>query len=732
MTDTYSGSWWIADHRPDQEQRRVDGTLTVDAEGRATLTTDEFVPLLVEPAGGGWRASTVSATALVVHGRVIGGRKMTLLRVSGNTSVVHVGAVLEDIWLAPGRPEDLADAAVPSTRRSELVPGEDVEFFAGMDVEIEHLGVWSASGSLARVVPRAPQQETVPLLLRNVHAEPTAELPDGTAVALHSRVQLQARPTAGRNLVRAEETIVARITTAQPASLNALLGYVATVRRLVGLAVRRDIGVIAVQLWLSTPGATADQPSLRLRKLFLPVGDPDAPMIDPSRMLFTLAHIDFAELLPRWAQVAHDLRGSVAGLVAAHDTNAMLESRIVGAVTAAEKLFATIHRGQRLRRVPEGDFARLREVVRAALDAYPDLQQYQGFVRGSIQNQPTLRQRLQLLVDDLGEHAVTLFCGEHTVAADRLHDLADDAAAPAGQQDSPVEEPVSDRAEPQAWAWAAAKARNEIAHEGLTTTLDTDAALIMLHTTVALVEILVLRELGVPESVVAELIRNRHHGVPRRIRKHLQPLFTTSQPTGPAPAAPVTEPEQPVLGELVDPGAELDDEAIDPLAAACLEVAGINWHRGWVPWQAVAAAARRSGVTPSATTEYDTLAAALSGTFGPAAPTATAGRKLDADYGYQPRDLFVAINNHCRDSGQPLPVGRWSRHGGPQRVVAVLPDLAVMLAGRHGSGDDLTEDAGKICDTAASAFASADRAILIYLAVHHQADVISWCVTSTR
>jgi hypothetical protein len=371
-------------------------------------------------------------------------------------------------------------------------------------------------------------------------------------------------------------------------------------------------------------------------------------------------------------------------------------------------------------------------VVHAALDAHPELQQYQGFVRESIQNQPTLRQRLELLVDDLGEHAATLLCGEHAIPADSADGLAGEAVPSTGRPDSPTAEFTSDRPEPQAWAWAAAKARNEIAHEGLTTTLDTDAALTVLHTTVALVEILVLRELGLPEPVLAELIRDRHFSLARRIREHLQPLFNASQPTGRAPAVPAPEPEQPVLGELVDPGPDLGDEEIEPLVAACLEVAGTNWRREWVPWQAVAAAARRSGVTPSATLEHDALAAALSGTFGLAAPPATAGRKRDADHGYQPLDLFVAINNHCRDSGQPLPAGRWSRHGGPQRVVAVLPELAVMLAGRHGTSDDLADDVGTICDTAAPALASADRAVLIYLATHHEADVISWYATGTR
>jgi hypothetical protein len=730
LVETYAGTWWIADHRPEQEVRRVEGTLTIDDHGRAVLLTSDYVGLLLEPVNGVLRATSSPSTALVVHGRLTGGGLMTLLRVSGEGQALLAQAVLEDVWLMPGRPDDLADAAtVPADRRGELVPGEETEVFAGIDVEIEHLGEWSASASLTRVVPVAPQERTVPLLTRSVHTEPTASLPDGTTVALRSRVSQQTQHRAGGSLIVTTETIVARITTSRPASLNSLLGYVSTVRRLVGLAVRREVGVISAVLRLADPATVAqpsrvgddvDQPPVPLHKQFLPVGNRDSAVVEHHRMLFTLADLPFTEVLPRWTHVAQDLRGTVAALVAAHDTNALLETRLIAAVTAAENLFARTRRSQRLRRMPDADFARLREVVLAALDGHPDLRQYDGYLRESIQNQPTLRQRLRLLVDDLGEHADQLLCGDQVLA-----DSEPDHNEAAASENSPR---PSECREAQAWAWAAAKGRNEIAHEGLTPSLDTSAALAALDTTVALVELLILRELGMTDDLLAGLIRNRHYHVPGRIRDHLEPLFRGTQSGGGPGRASTTDAPAHASDELVEEHAENDEDRIAPLVAAVFEVAGAHWHRGWVPWQAVTAAARRHGALPATADQHDDLQTALAATFGPATPTPSNGRNPNAGLGYSTLALFVSVNNHIHATGQPFPNGRWRRHRALSDIVATLPVVASILADPPADPDALTTALTSALDEAG--LPARDHTYLTTLAARHADEVMAWLRTA--
>lgn len=739
MVDTYAGSWWIADHRSEDEVRRVDGTLTIDDQGRAVLRTSGFLPLLLEPVNGVVRATSRPATALVVHGQVIGGRRMTLLRVSGNTPVVRAQAVLGGIWLSPGRPDDIAGSApVPADRRSDLVPGEDVEAFAEIEVEIEHLGEWSASASLAGVVPRTPQQETVPLLTRSVHAEPTASLPDGVTVALRSRVGQRTQHRAGGSVIETTETIVARITTNRPASLETLLGHVTTVRRLVGLAVRREVGVLTARLRLADRATApdsphvsdtddgADQSGLPLRKLFLPVGDRDAPVVERHRMLFTLAQMPFSEVLPRWARVAQDLRGTVAGLVAAHDTKALLETRLVSAVTAAENLFAQTHRGERLRRMPDADFTRLRDVVLAALNDHPDLHQYASFLRESIQNQPTLRQRLHLLVDDLGKHAAPLLCGGQVPTMP-----ASDESGAAAPESGPR---PSERREAQAWAWAAAKGRNEIAHEGLTASLDASAALATVDTTVALVELLVLRELGMTDDQLAELVRNRHHGLSRRIRDHLGPLFDRAQSAGaqartPAPTTNPPADSEELVHEYIDQHEEDsgdNKDKIDPLVAALIDVVGANWQREWVPWQAVTAAARRRNALLEAADQHDDLQSALGAIFGAAAPVTGRGRNRDVGPGYSTLALFVSVNNHLSTAGRPFPGDRWRRHRGLRDMVAAVPVAASVLATAPADPDTLSARLTAALDLAGLSLTSRDEQHLSGLTTQHADDLKAW------
>lgn len=108
-----------------------------------------------------------------------------------------------------------------------------------------------------------------------------------------------------------------------------------------------------------------------------------------------------------------------------------------------------------------------------------------------------MRQRLELLVDHLGTHARALLTSSSA---------NDDAGCKS-----------SDLPQAKAWAWGASRCRNDAAHGGRVVTLDDDAAFTVLAATLAIVELLVLRDLGVDDARLAELVRDRHHSLAKDI-----------------------------------------------------------------------------------------------------------------------------------------------------------------------------------------------------------------------
>lgn len=684
MSGVHEGAWWVADHRPESEVRRVNGRLTIDERGRAVLVTAGFFPLLMEPVNGVWSARSTAASALVVHGQTTLGGRVTLLRVRGNMNRLRAEAVVEGVWLQPGRPDDLdSELPVHVDRRADLVPAEKTAVFSGVDVELEHLAAWSASRTLRRVIPRTPQHDTVPLVQRTVHTEPTATLEDGTTVALVSSVGMLHDDTASGSQVTVNETVQARIRTPALVDLDTLLAHVGSLRRLLSLTVRRETGVLSVMLHHADRGtiedtaprsATNGAPLLPLHKRFPPVIPAQSGAVPRSQMLFTLEHVDFAELLPRWRQVADELDGTMATLTTAHEPTLLMDTRLVAAVTAAESYFASRADTAGMTRMPPEDFTQLRELIGTTLADHPHLGQYKDFVLDSLRNQPTLRQRLHKLVDHLGEHAEPLLTGRHTTH--REPGLGD--TSPAGSQ-SASDQPHGDACAPAppelpeatAWAWAASKARNNAAHGGVVSALDFDTAWITLDVTMAVVELLVLRDLGVSDERLVELVRDRHHGLARRVREHLMPAFAQVG-TAHQPAARKTRPRPDMA---VDQEAEPDD-GLDPVVAALLDFAGNFWIREWAPWAAVAGALRRRGTLPVEADTHDHLIQVLTDTLGPAAPVAVPGRKATTGPGYTVQSLFTAVNDHCLAIGRELPWSRWRRYPDLHPVLDTLLLLA--------------------------------------------------------
>ncbi|ATE55743.1 HEPN domain-containing protein [Actinosynnema pretiosum] len=240
-----------------------------------------------------------------------------------------------------------------------------------------------------------------------------------------------------------------------------------------------------------------------------------AELPTPQQMLFTLRTVPLSAVLPRWQEHADRLGGGPVSLAIANDRDALLEPRLMAAATATETLHSLLGGlGSHESALPEADFALLTQRIEAAVDAavaehpHPHLRAHRRPVLELFHNRhrgPTPHTRLLDLATGLGEHAMPLFTG------------------PTSGQVPPAAG-VAAVGEVLAWAKATKHARNGIVHNGRAA-LDFEAATAALLLTTAVVEVLVLRELGMSEQRLAVLVHRQHSGLARRVREHLLPLL---------------------------------------------------------------------------------------------------------------------------------------------------------------------------------------------------------------
>jgi hypothetical protein len=259
------------------------------------------------------------------------------------------------------------------------------------------------------------------------------------------------------------------------------------------MAAGREARVIALRL---VPADDDHQVPVRLYMPW-PVGDSAAPAVNGRDMVFTLADIDFTALLARWYDVHDDLRGVLFALVNARDAEAPPETRLVSAATAAENLHRVLN--ARSTAMPKAEFTQLKKTLTSALRDSGASDDQLSWLRTVLQNTPSLQQRLCELANELGEHANSVLLQQYTDTTAEQHR--------------------------EAWLWATRKGRNDIAHTGVSKTVDDKALLAAARATVALVELRLLRHLGFDDVHLARVARRRHVFVAEAVRHDLLPAY---------------------------------------------------------------------------------------------------------------------------------------------------------------------------------------------------------------
>lgn len=351
------------------------------------------------------------------------------------------------------------------------VEGKDIPKFKQCWVSVENLGLWGGAHGITRETTYDGNHFTRGSVSVEWPEEPSVMI-GGTTISLaHELSPGHIDRQRGSTIGTVRDTAFVRIETVEPFSVHEALAFVRRIQDLVSLATHRSAGLLWVRLRAphddddKTEGAYDTKGVLYLPSAFL--GESEAPAIHRHDILFGCDHVPFEEIIPRWWAAHEKLRAASNMLLGLrYAPSRFVESNLLLAVGAAE----TLHRALRPdgRRMPPGDFAELRETV---LRNVP--QEHRGWIKSSVRNEVTLRERLRVLASI-----------PDAIAMERL---------------------VPDV---EHWAKVTTQVRNDLAHTGETRRRTIDELIAVTEVTSAVIVLNLLQALGVDPERQREVVND--------------------------------------------------------------------------------------------------------------------------------------------------------------------------------------------------------------------------------
>ena len=344
--------------------------------------------------------------------------------------------------------------------------------FTELRVSVENLGHWSNSSVFDGVIGMKDDKldGTGSLSVKSVD-EPSVAVNGITITLAHEHTLPHFDRRRGETVGRMRDTVFVRLEPDSPYTLASARDHARAMQDLISLATNRASGLLWMQLRLpreDDEAATARPYLPRDVAVYtdsIVQGDSDARAADHHDVLFTCEHVSFADVVTRWWQARQALRAACNMVLGLRYAPARyLEGNLLTAVGAAEVMHRAL--GMEKQRMPQEEFDALRERLLACA---PD--EHKSWIRGSIRNDVTLRERLR--------------------------DLA-------GRPDS--EAMVRLLPDVEEWARVATQARNDLAHTGLTARHSIDELLAAVRVTTAVVIMNLLQELGIPEGRQREVV----------------------------------------------------------------------------------------------------------------------------------------------------------------------------------------------------------------------------------
>ncbi|MBK6871213.1 MAG: hypothetical protein IPG94_07395 [Kineosporiaceae bacterium] len=457
----WTGQWWL----PEEPDRVVPGVLRYDPKSGLLLDLiGGFEDRILQQVRPGLVADQGVRTWPMILG-VADNMKVTLL----------------DCWPGPTKsygmrlagPHKQIIGAMTGLIGVHLSDLDDA-IFTQLRVSVEDLGQWSSSSVFAGAIGLTDNaiDGTGSISVSPVE-EPTVLL-DGIKITLaHEHTLPHFDQLRGETVARMRDTVFVRFEPESPYTLSTARDHAQAIQDLVSLATHRGSGLLWMQLRLA-PGTsnTVDEHPQVPRDVSVYTDstvpcDADARAVDHHNVLFTCAHVPFADAVSHWWATRQELRSAVNMVLGLRYAPARyLESNLLTAVGAAEVLHRAL--GMDTERIPQAEFKALRAALVACA---PDGQK--TWVKEAIRNDITLRERLRHLAARPSSEAMELLVPD-------------------------VEE----------WARLATNSRNDLAHTGRTTRHSLDELIAVVRVTTAVVTMNLLHELGVPEARQLEVVRD--------------------------------------------------------------------------------------------------------------------------------------------------------------------------------------------------------------------------------
>lgn len=446
------GHWWL----PDDLEKKVPGILRYDGEGGIAL-------LLI----GGFEDRVMSQSAYGIVSYHFENKKWYVIRGMAE----HREITLFDCALKSSRRTLDIEPQGPYKQNIEArmalfgvhVESAEVPAFSVAEMSIEDLTRWAATSTMECTYGMSENEldGTSSISIKPVALQ-SAVIDDAEFCLVNQHTLPFFEYFKGQTVGRVCKTVLMRIKSKSPISLNYALDKVKLVQDLISFATDRASGVIWLRLELPQGGCELPN-GKRLPKgvdvLYSPLafGCHDAKAVDPHRVFFTCDSLPFEQILPRWSEKYEQLRSAinmVSGL--RYAPSSFIENNLLTAVGAAEVL----HRGLDIdtKPIPEVDFKKIRDNM---LEKVPET--YRKRFKAAIRNEPTLRDRLLDLAERLDREVVELLIPDFHY-----------------------------------WAKRTVKARNDLAHEGKTPKHSLEELVAVVEVTKAVVVLSLLNEIGLP------------------------------------------------------------------------------------------------------------------------------------------------------------------------------------------------------------------------------------------
>ena len=473
------GEWWVARRGP---QVTFVGTLTIDPSGRAVLVStgspernwlpDEHERCLIDglPGAEELKQSIPDGHVAIpaIHGRA-SRRSVTLLN-------CHIHASAEEFTWNPAQ----IDPSIVLLG-ANLWPNEYI--LRGMTVEIEDLAAWAGWASAWK----EPLELSRPDPISEMATVGGLTLSIGT----DRDIRTETDRLGWRSVVR--DHVVLTITK-YPGDTNlwTIAEFVEAARRvqdMLTFAVGRSSAIASTTLWFHDDEiADGVSPRVELHLPGITTPSPAAGLVTADKMLFCLADVEFATFLPGWFHEHDRFRPILGALIDIHYAPPQHPYTLVLNAVAGSP-----EQTHRLLELPgyfldDREHRRIRTRLRGALREDGLDEDTVNRIIQQVDRRVTLGDRLRDLLDHLGPVTAELF-----------------GSAEAAQR----------------WSVAARRSRNDIAHTGITRRYDDRTLRLIAEGATAVVELVVLSELGLTDEQLSASVRRSRPRLAARLAQLL-------------------------------------------------------------------------------------------------------------------------------------------------------------------------------------------------------------------